>query len=183
MRPNGAPTPPPDPLPYLDKLRYLWKCNVQRDSYLVSALPVIRRPLQGSPGVGYSSLASLLSLDSLFSPEWSCHPLPLSSPWGLKSAPELRSHEPGQQDVSQVRALRLQIIGSLLLLDRPREARQLQSRQRRASRALRFGRGGASRRLRRPKSAFSFNRDVLVKSMTLYKVFTLSHACMFATRM
>ena len=33
------------------------------------------------------------------------------------------------------------------------------------------------------KNAFSFNRDVLVKSMTLYKVFTLSHACMFATRM
>ena len=52
-----------------------------------------------------------------------------------------------------------------------------------AKRALRFGRGGASRRLRRPKSAFSFNRDVLVKSVTLYKVFTLSHACMFATRM
>ena len=72
------------------------------------------------------------------------------------------------------------------LLDRPREARQLQSgrrREARASRALRFGRGGASRRLRRPKSAFSFNRDVLVKSMTLYKVFTLSHACMFATCM
>ena len=103
-----------------------------------------------------------------------------------ESAPELRSHEPGQQDVSQVRALQLQIIGALLLLDRPREARQLQSgrrREARASRALRFGRGGASRRLRRPKSAFSFNRDVLVKSMTLYKVFTLSHACMFATRM
>ena len=71
-------------------------------------------------------------------------------------------------------------------LNRPREARQLQSgrrREARASRALRFGRGGASRRLRRPKSAFSFNHDVLVKSMTLYKVFTLSHACMFATHM
>ena len=109
-----------------------------------------------------------------------------SDPRPIKSARELRSNEPGQQDVSQVRALRLQIIGSLLLLDRPREARQLQSgrrREARAKRALRFGRGGASRRLRRPKSAFSFNRDVLVKSMTLYKVFTLSHACMFATRM
>ena len=43
----------------------------------------------------------------------------LGSSWALlgttnhTSARELRSNEPGQQDVSQVRALRLQIIGSL----------------------------------------------------------------------